>query len=266
MIIDFHAHCFPDNIAPVAMEKLYETCKIPYYTNGTVDDTLRLMKECGVDKAVICNIATNPRQTTNVNNFAIMINNVYPELISFGSVHPDNDSKDIEFEIKRLKTAGIKGIKLHPDYMKKHITDESYKKIFALCIENDLVVVTHAGFDYISPDLSYCIPEGIAQIMKEFSTLKLVAAHVGSARMWDDVIEHLLGKNIWFDLSAMYTENMDKKTAYHILTEHDPHKLLFATDMPWCNPKDEIDYINSLGLSDDLLERIYYKNALKLLM
>ena len=265
MIIDFHTHCFPDNLAPKAMKKLGDTCNIPYYTDGTVKDSLRLMKEAGVDKAVVCNIATNPNQTVNVNNFAIMTNNVYPELISFGSVHPDNDPKFIESELKRLKSAGIRGIKLHPDYMRKHITDEAYKIIFSVCTELNLNVITHAGFDYLSPDLSHCVPEGIARVINEFKSLKLIAAHVGSARMWDDVIKYLLGKNVWFDLSTMVTENMDKEISYKILTEHDPYKLLFASDMPWCDPKDEIDYINSLGLPQDLLDRIYYKNAIRLL-
>jgi Predicted metal-dependent hydrolase of the TIM-barrel fold len=265
MIIDFHTHCFPDTLAPKAMKKLGDTCNIPYFTDGTVKDNLRLMKECGVDKAVVCNIATNPKQTVNVNNFAIMINNVYPEIISFGSVHPDNDPKEIASELKRLKAAGLKGIKIHPDYMYKHITDDAYKVIFAACCDLNLVVLTHSGFDYLSPDLSHCTPEGIVKVINEFRSLKLVAAHVGGARMEDDTIKHLLGKNVWFDLSTMVTENMDKKIAYKILTEHDPYKLLFASDMPWCSPKDEIDYINSLGLSEDLLDRIYYKNALRLL-
>lgn len=269
MIIDFHTHCFPDELAPKAMKKLGDTCNIPYFTNGTVKDNLRLMKEAGVDKAVVCNIATNPKQTINVNNFAIMINNVYSELISFGSVHPDNEPSLIDSELKRLKAAGIKGIKIHPDYMaadtKKRITDDSYKYIFTKCCELNLVVVTHAGFDYISPDHSYCIPEDIAQIINEFKTLKLIAAHMGSARMWDDVVIHLLGKNVWFDTSTMVSENMEKSVAYKILTEHDPYKLVFASDMPWCNPKDQMDYINSLGLSTELLDRIYYRNANRLL-
>lgn len=265
MIIDFHTHCFPDHLAPKAMEKLGDTCNIPHYTDGTVKDSLRLMKECGVDKAVVCNIATNPKQTVNVNNFAVMVNNVYPELISFGSVHPDNDPKDIQFELKRLAAAGIKGIKLHPDYMMKHITDESYKIIFSICCELDLIVVTHSGFDYISPNSSNCVPEDILKIIYEFRTLKLVAAHAGGARMWDDTIKYLLGKNVWFDLSTLVTEKMDKDIAYKIITEHDPYKILFASDMPWCNPKDEIDYINSLGLPNDLLDRIYYRNANRLL-
>lgn len=50
MIIDFHIHTFPDALAERAVKKLSETAKIPSYTDGTVTDTLRKMKQWKVDK------------------------------------------------------------------------------------------------------------------------------------------------------------------------------------------------------------------------
>jgi len=247
------------------MEVLKSTGDIPNYTDGTIADSLRLMKECGVDKAVICNIATNPKQQVNVNNFAIMVNNTYPEFISFGSVHPDSNENDIKSELKRLKNAGIKGIKLHPEYMNKYITDDSYKIIFKTCAELDLIVLTHSGFDYVSIDIMRCTPYDLSKIIVEYPTLKLVAAHFGGARVWDDAEKYLVGKKIWFDLSTMVAEHMDKPQAYRMANAHDPEKLLFATDMPWSNPIEDINYIKSLNLDNELQKKIFYKNAVKLL-
>lgn len=265
MVIDFHIHCFPDNLAAKAMEKLIGTSDLVSYTDGTAADSIKVMKECGVDKAVVCNIATNPKQQANVNKFAIMLNGVYPELIAFGSVHPDSGYDDILYELTNLKNAGVKGIKIHPEYMMKYITDDAYKPIFNICRDLDLIVLTHAGFDYLSPDIIRCMPEDLLKIINEYPQMKLIAAHLGGTRVWDDVEKYLLGNDIWFDLSMIRTEGIDENLLYKILTGHDPEKLLFATDLPWGNPAEDIKFINNIGLSDELKENIFYKNAVKLL-
>ena len=113
MIIDFHTHCFPDKIAAKAIEILRKRSGItrPFH-DGTVNGLLSLQKNDGVDYSVVLNIATNPSQQKNVNDFAISLKNV-EGIIPFGSVHPD--SPDALDELERLALNGIKGVKLHPD-------------------------------------------------------------------------------------------------------------------------------------------------------
>ena len=113
MIIDFHAHCFPEKIASKAMETLRLRSGItqPFH-DGSVSGLLALQKKDGVDYSVVLNIATNPKQQKNVNDFAISLKET-DGIIPFGSVH--FDSPDALDELERLKESGIKGIKLHPD-------------------------------------------------------------------------------------------------------------------------------------------------------
>ena len=87
MLIDFHVHLFPDAIAERTLEHLGQIAQLPYYTKGTVADTLRYMNEMGVDIGVVQPIATKPGQQKTINNFAAAIQN--GRLRSFGSVHPD---------------------------------------------------------------------------------------------------------------------------------------------------------------------------------
>ena len=115
MIIDFHTHNFPDALAPKAMESLKANCAanpdIVPHTDGTASDAKRLLSAAGVDRAVVCNIATNPRQESKVNSYAIsLLESDF--FIPLGSLHPDSEYK--REELTRLKDAGIKGIKLIP--------------------------------------------------------------------------------------------------------------------------------------------------------
>ena len=73
MVIDFHTHAFPDKIADRAMESLcFASGGLMPQTKGTVDSLKEEMAKDGVDISVVLGIATNPRQQTNVNNFAIL--------------------------------------------------------------------------------------------------------------------------------------------------------------------------------------------------
>ncbi len=264
MIIDFHTHCFPDALAEKALSRLAGISGIPYYTAATRDDNLAAMANMGIDRAVVFNIATNPRQTVKVNDFAIETAERYPMLIPFGSVHPDCETALIRSELNRLKAAGIKGIKLHPDYMAHPIDDECYAPIFAACCELDLLVSTHAGWDFYSPDFIHATPERIAKVLTAYPDLKLVAAHMGGYRLADEVLRYLVGKRVWFDTSLLALAE-EREPLREILASHDPDKLLFATDTPWSRINDELAALDELVDDRMLREKILHKNAEALL-
>ncbi len=260
MITDFHTHCFPDALAEKALGRLAVISEIPYYTGATCASNLAAMKEAGIDRAVIFNIATNPKQTNKVNDFAIETAALYPNLIPFGSVHPESEPDFIEAELRRLKDAGIKGIKLHPDYMECPIDDEKYTPIFATCCELNLTISTHAGWDFYSPDFIHATPERIARVLAAYPELRLVAAHMGGYKLGEDVLRHLAGKRVWFDTSLLALAE-DKALMREILLSHDPDKLLFATDTPWSRMTDELAALESMELPEKLMVKILNENA-----
>ena len=50
MIIDFHTHTFPDNIAEKALKKLSDSSRAVPYTKGTASSRFEFMKEAGIEK------------------------------------------------------------------------------------------------------------------------------------------------------------------------------------------------------------------------
>ena len=175
MIIDFHIHTFPDALAERAVKKLSETAKIPSYTDGTVTDTLRKMKQWKVDKGVFLNIATKPSQQRTINDRCLSMND--PLIIPFGSVHID--SEDRLEELERVKKLGMKGIKLHPDYQGFFFDDPRAYPVYERCADLGLIVVIHAGSDPVSPGGIHADPQAIVRVLDRFPRLILVAAHFG---------------------------------------------------------------------------------------
>lgn len=260
MLIDFHTHCFPQKIAEKAIEKLsFASGGLKNSTNGTLSDLKRSMKENNVDISVVLNIATNANQQKNVNDFAAEINK--DNIISFGSVFPDSD--DVLFELERIKSLGLKGVKLHPDYQGFSVDDKKMKPIYKKISSLGLITIFHAGHDYGFPPPYGATPEKLEKALLWFDS-PVVAAHWGGVGCFEEVLERLCGKNIYFDTSFGYSQ-MPKYYAQKILDKHTPDKMLFGTDTPWHTPEMELRLLNSLEISQTDMEKITHKNAEKLL-
>lgn len=266
MIIDFHTHSFPDALAPRAMASLIPTftsiASFSPQTDGTAAAAKALLSSAGISRAVVCNIATNARQEPKVNDYAIsLLSDGF--FCPLGSVHPD--SENIESELDRLKLAGIKGIKLHPDYVRITLDDKRYDKIFTELVKRDMFVVVHAGRDPISPDKIHATPEMFRDVIKKYPTLKIIAAHMGGFAKAEDVYHNLVGTGVYIDTSLSSLRESEKETLYKILSEHDENKILFGTDTPWSIPTREIEFVKNAPISEEKKEKIFYKNALSLL-
>ena len=107
------------------------------------------------------------------------------------------------------------------------------------------------------------MPENLERALLWFDS-PVVAAHWGGSGCGSEVLRRLAGKDVWFDLSYGYGQ-MPKCIAQSILDKHTPDRLLFGSDMPWHRPAWEMRLIETLDISAGDKDKIYYKNAKKLL-
>lgn len=271
-IIDFHTHAFPDALAPRAIAKLTETAASSGYrpnTDGTVAGLLAAMDAAGVSRSVVCNIATNATQMRKVNDFALETARRYDRLIPLGSLHPLAKREEMAEELDRLAAGGIRGIKIHPDYVGVTLDDPAFDPVFELAAARSMFVVTHAGFDPVSPDKTFCTPDMILRVLEAHPTLRLVAAHTGGFDRETEVLDKLCGKDVYLDtsLSALRAARDAAwgERCAAILRSHRPDRLLFASDTPWSDPAAELTFLFGCGLSEDTFPRILWRNAEELL-
>jgi len=260
MIVDFHTHMFPDKIAKGTIDFLAGVCKMEPYTDGTYEGLKKETLESGVDISVALPIVTKPGQFQSINKFAAC----YQEkpVISFGSIHPE--SADYKGELRQIKEMGLRGIKLHPDYQEVYFNDIRYKRIVSYASELDLIVSVHAGLDPKCPDDIHCTPQMSAEVIKETEPAKLVLAHMGGNKQWDEVEEYLVGKNVYFD-TGVVLDKMPKEQFLRIVENHGADKILFATDSPWSGQKEFLRILNEMPLTEDVRMKILGGNACRLL-
>ena len=301
MIIDFHTHIFPDKIADKTIKSLGTLAGVKAATDGTLNGLLNSMEKSKVDLSVIMPVCTRPEQFESINTFAKKINDTYHgKLLSFGGIHPDCDN--YKEKLDYIKALGLPGIKIHPDYQKVMIDDIRFMRIIEYASELGLVILTHAGIDIGLPEPVHCPPKKMRKVLDAVGPEKLVLAHLGGWKQWEEVYEYLAGENVYLDTAFLfgvcrnnveieiisqntntaanvpaygqkrmedssldYLNYIEQEMFCKILKKHDTNKILFATDSPWSDAVAGIEYIRSLFVSDEVKAQILGENALEML-
>lgn len=276
-MIDFHTHTFPEKIASAAIAKLQSASHSRAFTDGTTEGLTASMAQAGVDCSVVLPVATNPLKVSSMNDVSLRLTG-QEGLIYFGCMHPD--APNWHEELGRIAQAGLCGIKIHPVYQHADIDDVRFLRILERCGELGLIVVMHAGDDIGFPGEVRCTPEMTARALRQAGPVKLVAAHMGGWRNWEEVAEHLLNTSAYLDTAfslgditpledGYYTPEelrmMSGEAFCQLVRAFGSQRILFGTDSPWDDQAKAAAALRSLPLSPQELEQIFSRNAENLL-
>ncbi len=261
MVIDVHTHAFPDQLAGRAMAQLQSgTDEVKAVLNGTVSDLLCSMDRAGVDASVVASIATKPEQFEPILRWSATIRS--PRIVPFPSVHPA--AEDAAEQVRRIAAAGFCGIKLHPYYQEFTVDEPRLEPVYAAMAECGLVLLLHCGFDISFPYDRIADPVRLRCVVERFPRLRIIAAHLGAWRDWDEVERHLVGQPVYFDISTCF-DFMDRVQAGRLLRSHPADRLLFGSDSPWVDQERTIASLRSFGLGEAFEARVLGGNAQALL-
>lgn len=280
MIVDFHTHTFPEKIADGVITKLQGmSCSKPY-TRATNRALRESMEQAGIDYSVLLPVMTNSGQVEKLNNIAIETNAQAQAtgLLSFGGMHPEYSN--YKQELARIQSMGIQGIKLHPAYQGLDLDDIRFLRIIDRASELGLAVLLHCGYDIGIPGRDYSSPDHVCTVMKEVRPDKLILAHMGGWRHWDEVEEKLVGLPVYLDtafvLGKIEAPNgmqrdpddcwmLSDEAFVRMVHKHGANRILFATDNPWSAQKRTLEHIRALPLTETEKTAILGENAKELL-
>ncbi len=259
MIIDAHAHIFPDKIADKAAEGIGGFYNITAKYDGTLGTLLEQGSAAGVDKFLVQSVATVPEQVRSINNYISECISRYPDrLIGFGAMHPDFE--DIVGETERIVSLGLKGIKLHSDFQRFNLDEKRAYAIYEAA-EGRLPILFHIG----DPRYDYSAPERLMRVVKRFPKLTVIAAHLAGWTMWDKGAEIFEGSGIYADCSSsLYALAPDR--AAKLIRKIGADKVFWGTDYPLWGAAEELERFRSLPLSDEEKDKILGGNITRLLL
>jgi len=260
LIVDFHAHAFPDAIAERAMPALEAEGDIAAVLDGKVSSLLHSMDAAGIWASVVASIATRPSQFEPILRWSAEI--ASERVIPFPSVHPDDPQ--LAARVHAIRDAGFKGVKLHPYYQDFGLDEARMRPLFAAAQDCGLLVLCHTGFDLAFPRVRRADPLRVLRLLDAFPDLRFVASHLGAWEDWDEVERHLAGRPILMDLSFAIG-GIGPARARELILRHPPEYMLFGTDSPWAGQRETIEEVRRLGLGAERERLLFGANAARLL-
>ena len=260
-IFDAHVHIFPDKIAAKASENIGKFYDLHMDFDGSVTTLAELCKKSGVNKCLVQSVATTHEQVHSINNFISESVRTHPDLmVGFCSLHPSMNKKEIEDEVERAISLGLKGIKLHPDFQKFKIDDRKAYDIYEVA-EGRLPILFHTG----DSRFEWSSPKRLSDMLKDFPKLIAIGAHFGGWSEWENGVRYLADlPNVYVDTSSsLYALNPQQVKEY--INAYTPDRVMFGTDYPMWSVEKELKLMEAVDLSDSDREKIMYRNACRLL-
>lgn len=258
--VDFHTHAFPDKLAGRAIATLEKEGGIAARLDGRVSSLLASMDRCGIEKSVVCSVATKPGQFEAILEWCGEI--ASGRIIPFPSIHPADP--DAPAKVSRVGERGFRGIKIHPYYQDFDLDEARCFPFYEAVERAGLMLATHAGFDFAFPFTRRADPVRVLGLTRRFPGLKIIVTHLGGWRDWDEVEKHLVGRDIYLETSFSL-QYLDRPAARRMINAHPADRLLFGTDSPWADQGESLALLEALALEGGRREKILRENALALL-
>ena len=195
-------------------------------------------------------------------------------LIGFGTIHPEFTGYGDE--IARMKALGITGVKFQPSFQEFYPDDERMFPVYEELIKADMTILFHAGDEITPAKIVYATPQRIARMLDAMQseiarydyyshgTTKIIAAHLGGYKMWDQVEEYLVGRNLFFDASYVFG-HLQTERAINMMRSHGMSRILFGSDSPFGSQEKDIEAIERSEMTHEEKEMVFSQNAIRLL-
>lgn len=250
MIIDAHAHVWPDKIAGIALS----ANRLPDLNargDGTVDGLTADMAASGVEISCCLGIANEARHVDSVNRFVAGLTS--EQRFGFGTVHVELSAEE---NLASLRRHGVRAVKIHPLFQGFGLDDPRLWEIFEAMGE-EFAVITHVG-EGGSPEANkLSSPAMIRDIAQQFPGLRLMACHFGGYKILDDAEEMLAGADVVLETSwPPSLSTLRPERVRDLIRKHGAERIVFGSDWPMTSPAEEIEAIDALGLSDDETKKV----------
>ncbi len=260
MIVDFHVHVYEKPWHPWVMEYL-KKMNPSFDFEMSKENLLKILDDAGVNYAVI--LAEDAPAVTGVvtNEFVAKFCEGEERLIPFASLNPKTSTVE---DLEKAYELGCRGLKLLPSYMFFYPNDREIYKFYEKAAELKMPVMFHTGTSvFKNVRQKYADPIYLDDVATDFPDLKIILAHSGRG-MWYEKAFMLarIHENVYLEISGLPPKRL---LYYFPRIEEVEDKVIFGSDFPGANIKENIRIIRSLPIGRRVKEKILGVNAAKIL-
>jgi uncharacterized protein len=242
VIIDAHAHVWPDHIAPTVLAQ--RPASLDPRFDGTVSGLLRTMDAAGIDRAMTLGIANVARNVERTNAFIGAVDR--SRFTPFGTVHPD---LPVQQNLASLRDNGIGGVKLHPLFQDLSLAEPRVLDLMRALAEAGVTVITHAGAGGDPEANERGAPRHLRALLDAVPALRLIACHYGGYHRLAEAEELIVGSRAVLETSwPPRLSELDAARMRALVARHGADRMVFGSDWPMTDPAAEIAAVRSWGL------------------
>ena len=231
------------------------------------------MKKNNIDYSVIIPDNVPSPQCADLETVMDLIKNE-PKLYMVGTLKVNNINKKNIAKIDDLFEKNIiKGFKIFPGHDPVYPTDKRWNPIYKLCIKYDLPLIIHTGINTNNKKYTkYNDPKHIVKVAKINPRLKIIISHYFWPKLNYCFSITNNTDNIYFDTSGLADPEVIvksggikkiKETLVKTIKRR-TESVIFGTDWPMCDIEKHENLINSLNITREEKDAIFYKNSLKI--
>lgn len=223
-----------------------------------------MLREAGVDYA--CLLAELSPVTTGTcsNELVAEFCRPVPWFLPVASINPYlmlRPARELERYVREM---GFRALKLYPTYQYYYPNDRMLYPVYARCEELGIPVMIHTGSSvFKGARLKYGDPLYLDDVANDFPDLPLLLVH-GGRGFWYDRAFFLarLHPNVYVEIAGLPPGRL---LDYFPELERIADKVIFGSDWPGVNIKENIAQVRALPLGEHAKEQILGGNAARLL-
>ncbi len=273
-VIDFHTHFFPPGLQN-SIYDWFDKHGWGIYKRYTLEESVNYLKSLGYAKWVVAVYSHRGGVSESLNEWLHTISIQHPEIIPFGTVHPEEDTGKIVRDA--FEKHGVRGIKFHTHIARTPPEDPRLYPAYEEIMRHDGILLLHGshhptdgGFINDFDPAEFSGAEHIAILLERFPGLKVVVAHGGMGEY--DQFADLMDRydNLFLDTAMLYC--MDRVSVKHPQTPPPPpasfmkkyhRRILLGSDFPFIPypVERQLEALEKLPLTEKELKRITFENA-----
>lgn len=209
------------------------------------------------------------------NEYVAKVRDTYPDTVlqAWGSVDPWKGEKAIHEAERAVKELNVIGFHFHPIMGNFSVGDPQFYPLWEKIVELQVPIMVDTG----TTGLGAGVAGGMGRHLKmanpfpalddlaaDFPDLKIIAAH--PAWPWTEqmIMIALHKANVFWELSGWAPEYFPGALK-HDIGRRLKDKIMFGSDYPSLTHQRLIASWKSQGYSDEILEKVFYKNAQRIL-
>ncbi|MBN2077952.1 MAG: amidohydrolase family protein [Spirochaetes bacterium] len=266
-IIDFHVHLFPERMCDAIWEYFSSEYRWDVIYKMYARECVEYLRERGVEKIVYSNYAHREGIAGELNEWNHRFLEEYPGVYCFAAFHP-GDERALDLAGRALEHPRVIGFKLQLLVQRFHPHDERLFPLYEMVMERGKRILFHAGTGPVGNE--FVGLKHFTKLLERYPGLPANVAHMGAYeyRGFMDLLDEYPG--LFLDTSFAFFREFQGRGGFDLggdELERHGDRILYGSDFPnLILPREsELETLLSYGLSPGCCERLFYRNASRLI-